>query len=171
MRQLIITIGTTLLLVGALTACGTNQKTNEIPLETPATHAEKTTSKTNNLEGQDSSTFDAGVHVDWEAVSSPLWNQDIKDKLEATLEAITQKDLKKLNETIALEASGRFDYMIQEHEYNFKKVSEVLKDGRQVLVSIDHDLTFPDGEILKEKGYTYYFEEDEEGQWQLVAID
>lgn len=171
MRKLSFTLGVTLLLGATLTACGTPQEMSETPAATPTTTEEKVASEVANTESKESSTFDAGVHVNWEAVSSPLWNEDIENKLKTTLEAINDKDIKKLNESISPEASGTYDFMIQDNEYNFKKVSKVEQDNERVIVVIDQEIKFPNGEIDKDSRNEYYFEKDENDQWQLVTID
>ena len=164
MKKMISAVTITLLGISCLTACESNSSTHK-----PAA-VQDVTAETGNEKSEAS--IDAGVHVDWDEVTSPLWNQDIETKLNATLHAIIEKDAKKLNEEVLPDSPGAFDYMLDD-QYDFKKVSDVRgeRENNRILVKVDHDVLMAESDSVQEGGYYYYFDKDEKGTWQLVAID
>lgn len=162
MKKIISAIIITMLGFSFLIACGAESDTKE-PVA-----AQEDTTKTSDTKSEPA--IDAGVHVDWDAVNSPLWNQDIENKLSATLDAIIQKDANKLNEEVMPDASGAFDYMLKD-QYDFKSISDVREEDNKVIVKVDHDVLMAGSDAVQTGGYYYYFEKDGNGKWQLVTID
>ncbi|MCQ4085937.1 hypothetical protein [Saccharibacillus sp. JS10] len=172
MKKIISMIIITLLAISVLVAC--ENKSEPESQEVVAAQAQEPASTQEaapaSEEPKKEPTIHTGVHVDWDAVNSPLWNEDIENKLKATLNAIAEQDDKKLNEEIIPDSNGAFDYILQ-NQYDFKKVSDVREDHGKVLVKVDHDVLMPGSDEIQSGGNYYYFEKDADDQWQLVAID
>ncbi|NGZ77658.1 hypothetical protein [Saccharibacillus alkalitolerans] len=110
-----------------------------------------------------------GVHVDWDQIDSPLWNEKMRKKLEPVLHAIVDKDAEALNRGLDLDVPGMFDYMLQ-NEYDFEKVGSIHEEYGRVLVPVESMLGLT-GEAPKPYNCTFYFEQDKAGEWRIVSID
>lgn len=165
------------LFVAACTAMIVSACADRSPETEPST-ASSTSAKTENTETQltetpvennDTPERSSGVHVDWEDIDSPLWNEEMREKLEPVLHAIADKDAEALNNGLGPDAQGVFDYMLQ-NEYDFRKISSIHKEYGKVLVQVDSLLGLK-GEAPKPYNCTFYFEQDEAGEWRIVSID
>ncbi|NGZ75166.1 hypothetical protein [Saccharibacillus alkalitolerans] len=162
MKKIVFALGIVLLAVGSLAACRPESDVDSPP--------EVQSANTEAVPAKSEARIDPGVHVDWDAVDSPLWNPGIETKLKAVLDAVIRKDAKTLNEEVKPDSPGAFDYMLED-EYDFRKVTDVRAERNRVLVQVDHDVLMAGSDSVQNGGYYYYFEQDENGQWQLLAID
>ncbi|CAM4006553.1 hypothetical protein [Saccharibacillus endophyticus] len=111
----------------------------------------------------------SGVNIDWDDIDSPLWNEEMREELETVLHAIVDKDAEALNKGLGPDVQGVFDYMLQ-NEYDFQEVSSIHEEYGKVLVQVGSILGL-EGETPKPYNCTFYFEQDETGEWRIVSID
>lgn len=121
------------------------------------------------IANNDTPQMDSGVNIDWDDIDSPLWNEEMRNKLDTVLHAIVAKDAAALNNGLGPDAQRVFDYMLQ-NEYDFQKVSSIHAEYGKVLVQVDSILGLQ-GEAPKPYNCTFYFEQDEAGEWRIVSID
>lgn len=171
-----ISLHIAVLLVSAtlLAACG-NQgtTTNQVPAasvsttesttpETDTTAETETTADTDNKSWPPSSD-----NIKWDEIQDPLIDNTLKEKLKASVKAIVAKDVVAFHKTLGPDVGTVHDYLL-DNPVTFTDVDRAHEENGRTLILVRGNKL---GEDAEEMGYTFYFEKDNNGEWQIVAID
>lgn len=172
MNKLALGIATLLLLTTFLAACG-NQESTNANNSGPTTSSNVTDSSSpdsgsvtktdNNSELSSSST------INWDEVKDPLIDEAIKSKLKASVDAIVIKDVEAFHKTLGPNVGTAHDYLL-DNTVEFTDVGKAHEEDGRVLVPVQGENQGNSGNA-PEMGYTFYFEKDQAGEWQIVSID
>lgn len=108
--------------------------------------------------------------IKWNEVKDPLVEDGMITKLKMALDAFISKDLDQFHAALSPTVKTGHDYLLDQ-PVKFTGIAEAIKEKDRILVPVV-------GERLnKEEGsspdirYTFYFEKDKDGLWQIVSID
>ncbi|MEJ8302779.1 hypothetical protein [Saccharibacillus sacchari] len=167
--QTILVAACAVMIVSACTDRSTQTQPATASSTTAKTESADTPSNEAPTENNDAPEMTSGVNVDRDRIDSPLWNEEMREQLEVVLQATVDKDAEAFNSGLGPDAQGVFDYML-ENEYDFQQVSSIHEEYGKVLVQVDSVLELP-GEAPKPYTCTFYFEQDQAGEWRIVSID
>lgn len=162
MNKVTLSIATLIFSATFLAACG-----NQEPAVSNNT-AESVTPDTGSITETDSrSTLSSSDNVKWSDIKDPLIDDAIKEKLKASVEAIVAKDVQAFHKTLSPNIGTEHDYLL-DNPVNFTDVDKAHEEGGRTLVQVRGK---EQGDGAKEMGYTFYFEKDQSGEWQIITID
>ncbi len=153
--------------VGVFAGCGKQEATSPSTNETilPATSE----SAVKEEPGQ-SAVQHSLDEIKWNEVKDPLIEDGMITKLKAAIAAFVSNDLNQFHAALAPDIGTGHDYLL-EHPVKFTGIAEAIKEKDRVLVPVVGK------RLTKEEGsspdvqYTFYFEKDKGGSWQIVSID
>ncbi|OKP78457.1 hypothetical protein A3842_14485 [Paenibacillus sp. P3E] len=119
---------------------------------------------TNELSTQSSSN-----NVKWDEINDPLVNKAMKDKLKASVDAIVQKDVDAFHKTLSPDIGSEHDYLL-DNPVKFTALGKAVEENGRILVPVKGENQRTDSNGA-EMTYTFYFEKDKSGEWQIVVID
>ncbi|WP_025688243.1 hypothetical protein [Paenibacillus zanthoxyli] len=172
MNKLTLGIATLLLSTTFLAACGNQEPTNaNNPAPTTSSNTtESNTSGTDSTTGTDNnSTLSSSNNIKWDEIKDPLIDEAMKDKLKASVDAIVNKDVVTFHKTLGPNVGTVHDYLL-DNPVKFTDVGEAHEEDGRILVPVKGENQSSDGNT-SEMGYTFYFEKDKSGEWQIVSID
>ncbi|MBB3128850.1 hypothetical protein FHS19_003525 [Paenibacillus rhizosphaerae] len=157
-----LSIATLIFSATLLAACG-----NQEPGISHNT-AESATSDTGSITETDNrSTLSSSDNVKWDEIKDPLIDNAIKEKLKASVEAIVAKNVEAFHKTLGPDVGTEHDYLL-DNPVNFTDVDKAYEENGRTLVQVGGK---KQGDDTKEMGYTFYFEKDKSGEWQIITID
>ncbi|QNR65315.1 hypothetical protein IAQ67_15565 [Paenibacillus peoriae] len=108
--------------------------------------------------------------IKWNEVKDPLIEDGMITKLKAAIAAFVSNDLDQFHAALAPDIGTGHDYLL-EHPVKFTGIAEAIKEKDRVLVPIvGKRLTKEEGSSPDVR-YTFYFEKNKDGSWQIVSID
>lgn len=186
MNKLIVYSLAGILTIGIMASCGDKSGTNAaspaVSAETeisasPQTTAQVTAQPTAQTADQPATTpqpsqgaFTTGVFVDLDTIEDPLFNEEIKNLLSTTLEALANKKEEAFRSVFKdSQSADAFMYLFG-RDYNFNTIGTVEQDKEgRVIVEIRGKVK--DSGEIKEPSSFYYFMQDADNHWSLRAID
>ncbi|WP_310832528.1 hypothetical protein [Paenibacillus pedocola] len=172
MNKFTLTLATLLLLTTFLAACGKEEVTraNNLAQATASNTTRSNTSGTDSITGTDNnSTPSSSNKIKWDKIKDPLIDETMKDKLKASVDAIVNKQVVTFHKTLGPNVGTVHDYLLN-NPVKFTDVGEAHEEDGRILVLIKGESQSNDGNP-SEMGYTFYFEKDKSGVWQIVSID
>jgi hypothetical protein len=154
-----------------LAACGKEEATHaNNPVQATSSNTTKSnTSGPDSITGTgNNSTPSSSNSIKWDKIKDPLIDEAMKDKLKASVDAIINKQVVTFHKTLGPNVGTAHDYLLN-NSVKFTDVSEVHEEDGRILVLIKGENQSNDG--TSEMGYTFYFEKDKNGDWQIVSID
>ncbi|WP_438497799.1 hypothetical protein [Paenibacillus sp. IHBB 3054] len=182
MNKLIVYSLAGILTIGIIASCGDKSGTNAA---SPAVNAETEISASPQATAQPTAqatdqpattpqpiqgTFTTGVFVDLDTLEDPLFNEEIKNLLNTTLEALANKKEEAFRSVFKdSQSADAFMYLFG-RDYYFDTIGTVDQDKEgRVIVEIRGKVK--DSGEIKEPNSFYYFMKDADNHWSLRAID
>lgn len=155
--------------VGMFAGCGKQETTNPSPStnETMPSAASESTVKEGLGESSAQHSLD---EIKWNEVKDPLIKGDMITKLKAAIAAFVSNDLDQFHAALAPSVGTAHDYLF-EHPVKFIDISEAVKEKERILVPVVGKRLTKEKGFSSDVGYTFYFEKDKNGSWQIVSID
>ncbi|WDM22749.1 hypothetical protein [Paenibacillus polymyxa] len=152
--------------VSAFAGCGEQKTTDTSPNE-----AVPTTSETVVKEGIDqSAALQSMDEIKWNDVKDPLIEDAMITKLKATIAAFVSKDLEQFHATLGPDVGTSHDYLF-DHPVKFTGIAEAIKENNRILIPVVGERLNNEEGDSPDIRYTFYFEKDKDGAWQIVSID
>ncbi|QSF46211.1 hypothetical protein [Paenibacillus tianjinensis] len=173
MNKLTLGIATLLLSSTFLGACG-NQEQEPTDPNTPATTSSSNTAETNSAGSETTTGTEnnsgpiSSNNIKWEEIKDPLIDEAMKAKLKASIDAIVKKDVDAFHQTLGPTVGTAHDYLL-DNPVKITDVGEAHEEDGRVLVPIIGE-NQGNGNV-SEMAYTFYFEKDKSGEWQIISID
>lgn len=164
-----------LTLTACLAGCGNDTAATQSS-QAPATNTAPTTSSSSEPSSSSekpAETANSAPSTDaikWDEVKDPLIDETMKTKLKAAVDAIVAKDVDQFHQAIGKELGTAHDYLL-DNSMQFKSVEAAHKEKDHVLVPVSGQMMVPDAAEATEGIYTFYFEKDKQGEWNIVSID
>lgn len=167
MNKVILSIATLILSATFLAACGNQGTTNEAPASSNNSTESTTPDTGSTTETDNKSTLSSSDNVKWDEIKDPLVDDAMKEKLKASVDAIVAKDVDAFHKTLGPGVGTEHDYLL-DNAVNFTDVDKAYEENGRTLVQVRGK---EQGNNEKEMGYTFYFEKDKSGEWQIITID
>lgn len=153
-----------ILSLAIITAC-VNKKDSEMQFKS-------TSSKTEHTEHQAESapSIKTGVFVNLNTIENPLFNKDIKDLLEITLDSLANKNQKEFRSVFADEESANAYMYLYGKDYAFEEIGTVEEDHEGRIVIEIRGRVVSDNVVATPNSF-YYFVKGKQNKWSLGAID
>lgn len=153
------------LIIGILAGCAGNPNT---PPKQGATSQDTQTSAP--LSSTDQSNFKAGIFVELSDVNDTKLNEQIKNSLNAVMNALVNNNEEEFRNAFANNQSADAHHFMLGKEYSFDKLNTIEEDsaGRTV---VSLEVKVKDGSDIKVNNLSFYFVKDDTGNWGLRTID
>ncbi|MGG4217854.1 hypothetical protein ABEW32_06460 [Paenibacillus jamilae] len=153
--------------VGVFAGCGKQEtkspSTNETVLSTSSEPEVK--------EGPTQSVAQPSLdNIKWDEVKDPLIEEGMITKLKAVIAAFVSNDLNQFHAALAPDNGSGHDYLL-EHPVKFTGIAEAIKEKNRVLVPVVGERLNKEEGSSPDVRYTFYFEKDKDGIWQIASID
>lgn len=173
MKNITLRIATLVLSAACLSACSHHGATNA-ENKTPAAYDETTASTTPSsatatTETKSKPEFPNVDKIRWDEVKNPLIDDAMKEKLRASVDAIVARDVDAFHKSLGPNVGTEHDYLL-DNPVQFTHVDETHEEGGRILVLVMGEMRIAE-DSPREMGYTFYFEKDSGGEWQIVTID
>ncbi|ETT53073.1 hypothetical protein C162_07459 [Paenibacillus sp. FSL R7-269] len=153
------------LLIGIFVGCADNS--NATPKQ-DATNQEAQPSAPQS--SSDQSNFNTGIFIELSDVNDTKFNDDIKNSLNAVMNALVNNNAEKFKSAFANDKSADAHGFMLGKEYSFDKLNSVEEDsaGRTVVTL---EVKVKDGSGIKFNNLSFYYVKDDTGNWGLRTID
>ncbi|WP_068505021.1 hypothetical protein [Paenibacillus kribbensis] len=152
-----------ILSASVMAGCGNQGTTDSSPKEkVPATPEAVEASQVSVLHSLD--------EIKWNEVKDPLIEDGMITKLKAAIAAFVSKDLDQFHAALASDIGTGHDYLLDQ-PVKFTGIEKAVKENGRILIPVVGE------RLTKEEGYspdiryTFYFDKDKDGAWQIVSID
>lgn len=108
--------------------------------------------------------------IKWNEVKDPLIEDGMITKLKAAIAAFVSNDLDQFHAALAPDIGAGHDYLL-EHPVKFTSIAEAIKEKDRILVPVVGERLNKEEGSSPDVRYTFYFEKDKDGTWQIVSID
>lgn len=108
--------------------------------------------------------------IKWNEIKDPLIEEGMIVKLQAVIDAFVANNLEQFHAALAPTSGTPYEYLL-EQPVVFTDIDKAIKENDRILVPVlSTRLTKKEG-LSPDAVYTFYFENTEDGNWQIVAID
>jgi len=168
-HKITLTLAAFTLTAGLLSAC--NQETAVPATPPPAPANTPASSEQDSVAAeQTAATAPSTDEMDWNQIKDPLIDKAMKAKLKAAIDAIVAKDVDQFHEAIGQDLGTAHDYLLN-NTMKFTHLDTAHEEGGRILVPAAGEMQLPGDQEVNESSYTFYFEKDQQGDWQIVSID
>ncbi|MMZ52865.1 hypothetical protein D1872_146430 [compost metagenome] len=152
--------------VSVFAGCGKQETTDTSTNETVPT-----TSETVVKEGTDQpAALQSLDEIKWNDVKDPLIEDAMITKLKAVIAAFVSKDLEQFHAALGPDVGTGHDYLF-DHPVKFTGIAGAIKENNRTLIPVVGERLNNEEGYSPDIRYTFYFEKDKDGAWQIVSID
>lgn len=152
--------------VGVFAGCGKQETTDTSTIETVPPAVESAVE-----DGADQPAAHQSLdEIKWDEVKDPLIEDGMITKLKAAIAAFVSNDLDQFHAALAPKVGTAHDYLF-DHPVKFTGIAEAIQERDRILVPVVGERLNKEEGFSPDIRYTFYFEKDKEGVWQMVSID
>ncbi|RPE03382.1 hypothetical protein [Paenibacillus polymyxa] len=155
--------------VGVFAGCGKQETTSPSPSTNEAVPPVASESTVKEGPGQSAAKHSLD-EIKWNEVKDPLIEDGMIIKLKSAIAAFVSNDLDQFHAALAPSVGTAHDYLL-EHPVKFTGIAEAIKEKDRVLVPVVGERLTKEEGFSPDVRYTFYFEKDKDGSWQIVSID
>lgn len=152
--------------VGVFAGCGQQETTDTSTIEEVPPAVESAIE-----EGVDqTATHQSLDEIKWDEVKDPLIEVGIITKLKAAIAAFVSNDLDQFHTALAPNLGTAHDYLF-DYPVKFTGIAEAIQEYDRILVPVVGERLNKEEGFSPDIRYTFYFEKDKDGVWEIVSID
>ncbi|MEC0236830.1 hypothetical protein P4H71_21150 [Paenibacillus kribbensis] len=108
--------------------------------------------------------------IKWDEVKDPLIEDGMITKLKAAIAAFVSKDLDQFHAALSPTVKTEYDYLLDQ-PVKFTSIAKAVKENGRILIPVVGERLNKEEGDSPDKRYTFYFDKDKDGTWQIVSID
>lgn len=152
-----------ILSVSVMAGCGNQGTTDSPPTgKAPAAPESVAASPTIILQSLD--------EIKWDEVKDPLIEEGMITKLKAAIAAFVTKDLDQFHAALSPAVKTGYDYLLDQ-PVKFTGIAKAAKENDRILIPVVGERLNKEKGVSPDIRYTFYFDKNKDGAWQIVSID